>query len=55
MRRPDDCKYNSMIECQQNGRNCEQCGWNPAVKEERMCKALRTQSYRTEVLQKCAS
>ena len=34
---------------------CEQCGWNPAVKEERLRRAMKTQSYKVEVSQKCAS
>lgn len=55
MKRPDDCKYSSMIECQPGGRRCEQCGWNPAVKEERLRMALQTQNYRVGVPQRCAN
>lgn len=55
MKKLDDCKYSSMIECQPSGRNCERCGWNPAVREERLRRAMKTQSYKVEVSQKCAS
>lgn len=55
MKRPDDCVYNSMIECQPGGRNCLRCGWNPTVRERRLKKALQTQSYKREEQVKCVS
>ena len=24
-----DCAYNSMIQCEESGRKCTSCGWNP--------------------------
>ena len=30
------CPYNvSGVQCEVNGRNCEQCGWNPKVIKKR--------------------
>jgi len=55
MKKPDDCKYNSMIECQPGSRDCSRCGWNPAVRELRLKQALQTQSYKREAQAKCAS
>lgn len=55
MKRPDNCVYNNMIECQPGCRNCSSCGWNPAVKEKRVREFLRTQGYMGEAQVKCAS
>lgn len=32
----DNCKYNKMVECTTVSRVCSSCGWNPAIKEERI-------------------
>ncbi len=41
MERPKNCKYNSMIDCGTSCRPCSRCGWNPAVKEERVRQMAR--------------
>ncbi len=55
MKKPDDCKYNAMIECQPGCRNCNECGWNPVVQERRLQGILRSQSYKNGGAVKCAS
>lgn len=32
----DDCKYNKMVECPPDCRNCKNCGWNPTVAAKRL-------------------
>lgn len=54
MKRPDDCQYNVMVECTPGARNCANCGWNPAVKQQRVAQAVRLMNERKEA-QKCAS
>ncbi len=49
------CRYNAMIKCPPKGRACAQCGWNPAVKEARVCEFLKKYDNRTEEAQKCAN
>lgn len=41
MEHPKNCKYNSMINCETSCRPCSHCGWNPAVKEERVRQMAR--------------
>lgn len=47
-KRVDDCEYNSMVECAPCARKCVNCGWNPAVKEERTAQFLRLMKERKE-------
>lgn len=30
------CGFNSHVNCPKSGRDCENCGWNPEVQEERL-------------------
>lgn len=34
MQRPNDCEYGGMIECDPSARDCDRCGWNPAVRQK---------------------
>ncbi len=38
MQRPNDCEYTGMVECDPSTRNCDLCGWDPAIKEKRLRK-----------------
>ena len=44
MERTEYCKFNKTIDCEGKA-NCHQCGWNPAVKLERMREIHRIRSY----------
>ena len=33
---PRTCRFNSWVECSEEGKTCETCGWNPEVAKKRI-------------------
>ena len=38
MEQSDICKFNRNVDCNEGGKRCTRCGWNPEVSEARLRK-----------------
>ena len=46
------CKFTSNVDCKEEDRRCDKCGWNPEVKARRVEKIREKMTRRVPVLKR---